>query len=492
MLESGCMQVLVDYDSRLVGRVAEISLGFSTSFATIPSGVRKRIRSPARCSLRGNKMASSIFRQRLIPAPGISSTHAAGKFTPSILDSCSNRHSFDPGPRNIIFMQPSLPVRPVLASPSELPNLDFLRAIAVLSVYVAHVLYTIGLASGDASGAPDLGWFLGRFGVLVFFVHTSFVLMMSLERMERDNRPLFRAFYVRRLFRIFPLSIACVAIVVLFRLPYSSRLAWFNPDWSTILANFLLCTDLFHKKSVISVLWTLPLEVQMYLLLPIVYLIGRRYRGTGIAFLWLAAILGAYIQPHISSRLYIASYVPCFMAGVAGYFAGSGMSKRKLPFVGWPLVIAAAAGIFFEFGSRHRYEVWWIMCLAIGLSAPMFADLRFSPLRKASAWVAKYSYGIYLTHMYALWAAFSVCKNQPLWVRSVVLAVLSTALPVLFYEFLEFPMIRLGAHLANRLTPASPAMHWSDRFSAGWTRLFTPREIEAQAPEVPSSARASQ
>lgn len=380
-------------------------------------------------------------------------------------------------------MQPSLHVRPVLASPGELPNLDFLRAVAVLSVYVAHVLYTIGLARGESSGAPDFGWFLGRFGVLVFFVHTSFVLMMSLERMERDKRPLFSAFYVRRFFRIFPLSVACVAIVVVFRLPYSSRLPWFNPDRSTILANLLLCTDLFHKKNVLSVLWTLPLEVQMYLSLPIVYLIGRRFRIAGIALLWLAAVLGAYLQPHISSRLDIASYVPCFMAGVAGYFAGFGISKRKLPFIGWPLIIAAAAGFFFEFGSRHRYEVWWIMCLAIGLSAPRFADLRFLPLRRASSWVAKYSYGIYLTHMYALWAAFGVFKNQPLWFRCVALAVLSIALPVLFYEFLEFPMIRLGARLANRLTVSGPATQWLDRISAGWARSLTLREINAQAAE---------
>jgi hypothetical protein len=35
-------------------------------------------------------------------------------------------------------MQSSVPVRPVLVSPSELPNLDFLRVIAVLSFYVAH------------------------------------------------------------------------------------------------------------------------------------------------------------------------------------------------------------------------------------------------------------------------------------------------------------------------------------------------------------------
>jgi peptidoglycan/LPS O-acetylase OafA/YrhL len=381
----------------------------------------------------------------------------------------------------------SVSYRAPSASQSESPNLDFLRAVAVLSVYVFHLLYTVGLSHIGTPGRPDFGWFLGRFGVLVFFVHTSLVLMMSLERMEVAGRPLFSAFYVRRFFRIYPLSMACVAIIVLFHLPQSTHVNWFNPDWSTILANFFLCTNLFYKGNITSVLWTLPLEVQMYLLLPVLYLIGKKYRMPGIALLWLGAIAAAYIQPHIAGRLTIAAYAPCFMAGVASYFVGFGSARRRLPFIGWPLTIVAAAGIFFTFGSGTRYEAAWIMCLVIGLAAPLFADLKFSPLRKTSAWVARYSYGIYLTHMYALWAALIVLKNQPLWVRCGVLAVLSAGLPVLFYKFLESPMMKLGARLAARLRGSESATHSLERREDP-PQLFSVTELAVPSAEMSGSS----
>jgi len=351
-------------------------------------------------------------------------------------------------------------------SRSESPNLDFLRAVAVLSVYYAHALDTFGLADLRPSAKPDLGWFLGRFGVLIFFVHTSLVLMMSLERAELAGRPLFSSFYLRRFFRIYPLSMACVAVVVFFHLP-GPLVEWFHPDRLTILTNFLLCTNLFHKWNVMSVLWTLPLEVQMYVLLPIVYLLGKKYGMRGITLLWLGAVIASYMPRHVSGRFMLAPYIPCFVAGVASYFVGFGSTRSRLPSIGWPLTIGAAAGIFFVLRSRTHFEGSWIMCAAIGLSAPLFAELEFAPLRKLSAWVARYSYGIYLTHMYALWTGFIVLKDQPVWVRCAVGVGLSVGLPVMFYEIIESPMIRVGTRLANQLPRATKSRARPDaRFGA--------------------------
>lgn len=365
------------------------------------------------------------------------------------------------------------------ASRSESSNLDFLRAIAVLSVYVFHLLYTLGLSHVPTLDVKaDWGWLLGRFGVLVFFVHTSLVLMMSLERMESSNRPLFSGFYIRRFFRIYPLSMAVVAIVVIFHLPRSPHVGWSDPGWSTILANFLLCTNLLHKANIVSVLWSLPLEVQMYVLLPFVFLIGKKYGMRGIGVLWLGAVIATY------TKLNLTASIPCFMAGVISYFAGFGFVRRRLPFIGWALTIAAAAGIFLAFGSAFRSEVAWLICLIIGLGAPLFAELEFQPLRKMSAQIARYSYGIYLTHTYALWTAFIVMKNQPLVVRCVVLVALSLGLPVLFYWFLESPMIALGGRLANRLPASTHSERARTQRTAVAASAPTSPETKFQTPPV--------
>ena len=341
---------------------------------------------------------------------------------------------------------------------SDSPNLDFLRAVAVLCVFLRHLLVVIGIPPA---------WPMGEFGVLLFFVHTSLVLMMSLERIELSGRPLFRAFYIRRFFRIYPLSMACVGLVVLFRLPSTTYQKWFDPDLSTILANLFLCTNLFYKPNLIGVLWTLPLEVQMYILLPVFYLVGKRYRIRGVAVLWLVAVIAALVQPHVSGRLNIAIYVPCFLAGVASYFAGFGVVPRRFRFIGWPIAIVAAAGVF-SYANNYGFRVVgsWLMCLMIGLTAPLFADLKWNPLRKSAAWIARYSYGIYLVHLYGLWAGIDLMNHQAWWIRCIVVLAISFGLPLLLYHLLESPMIKLGA----RLVGPRP-------FAASETTVAAPREV---------------
>src|SRR5271167_184997 len=95
------------------------------------------------------------------------------------------------------------PVRPQKAQVGkELANLDCLRTFAVLSVIVDHA----GVMLASVRGAEPAAWVLriGHIGVLAFFVHTSLVLMFSLERLSRSPDPLAFRFYIRRLFRIYP------------------------------------------------------------------------------------------------------------------------------------------------------------------------------------------------------------------------------------------------------------------------------------------------
>jgi peptidoglycan/LPS O-acetylase OafA/YrhL len=106
-----------------------------------------------------------------------------------------------------------LRVRPAVLQ-DQSRNLDFLRASAVSFVLSAHLLAFHNRLAGFSHH-------LGLYGVLLFFIHTSLVLLDSLRRQAEKTRDkgLFAGFVTRRVFRIYPASIAVVATVWLFRLP---------------------------------------------------------------------------------------------------------------------------------------------------------------------------------------------------------------------------------------------------------------------------------
>src|SRR4051812_37319949 len=104
---------------------------------------------------------------------------------------------------------------------------------------------------------------LGHAGVMMFFVHTAIVLMQSLERLDADSdRNLALRFYIRRFFRIYPLPIFAVLLVVIVLRFYPHALNAFfgtyNPSQSQLLANLTLTQNLFGVQDIILVMWSLP------------------------------------------------------------------------------------------------------------------------------------------------------------------------------------------------------------------------------------------
>src|SRR5271157_3735798 len=110
------------------------------------------------------------------------------------------------------------------ASLHESANLDFLRSFAVLLVFCVH-FYDIQTGKG---AAWDFVWHLGQLGVLMFFVHTCLVLMWSLERSNLQGWRMFYSFYIRRAFRLYPLSVVCVLFAYRFDLRWSPVNLWQN------------------------------------------------------------------------------------------------------------------------------------------------------------------------------------------------------------------------------------------------------------------------
>lgn len=333
-------------------------------------------------------------------------------------------------------------------------NLDFVRSIAVLSVLADHVLETLGAFHGFVP--TPFAWFLGRMGVLLFFVLTCLVLLQSLARSAHQGRSSALAFFVRRGFRIYPLALITIVAVLLLRVPDVAWGAGFTqPTVGQLLANLSLSMNLFYSEPVLSVLWSLPYELQMYLCLPLVYLCVRGDEGLRNAvLLWIAGVAAAQVVPELVGRLSVAFFAPCFLAGVLA-FALERRVQRTLPFAALPLALAGLMTVYCVVatasGEMHPRWLGYAFCLAVGVLLPFVRELEAPWLRAPAHAIAKCSYGIYLFHMLALWAGFHLLREAPLAAQVLVAAGLLVALPLAGYHGIERPGIHLGARLARGL-----------------------------------------
>jgi len=323
---------------------------------------------------------------------------------------------------------------------ADSPNLDLVRATAVLCVFFAH-LYEIA-----TDHRSDLGWHFAQIGVLMFFVHTSMVLMLSLERARTTGAALFRSFYLRRFFRLYPLSMFCVTLA--FVLGASPHPGETSRHWTAVeyLSNMALTINLTFSDEMVGGLWTLPLEVQMYVVLPFLYLASRAAPIWRLALIWLACLPIGVLLRQMTGRLYVVAYAPCFIAGVLAWRLSKSV-RRAIPGWWWPAVVAATWTVFLAAPQAAPLYYRWAFCLVLGLAIPWFEEMRFRPLVRATHRIAKYSYGIYLSHVAVMLLALHLPLPPP--ARWTVLVLLAIACPLAMYHLIEHPMIQVGQKAAN-------------------------------------------
>jgi peptidoglycan/LPS O-acetylase OafA/YrhL len=319
------------------------------------------------------------------------------------------------------------------------PNLDLLRSMAVLTVLFDHLCRHYYLDRIGRFGVADIG----IFGVLLFFVHTSLVLMQSMQRSGFTGVSLMKNFYIRRLFRIYPLSILTVLAAVALHLHADGRGIVFGPRPQALelASNLLLTQNLTYSDSIVGPLWSLPIEVQMYLLLPF-FFFWRKPPVWTLIFLWGAfGILGHFPQTVPALAWFtLLLYIPNFLPGIIAYKLPE---RRMIPSCFWGPFIFVLAILYTASPSRRGGAA---LCLLLGLTIPLFREITFSPLIKVSKWIATYSYGIYLAHSFCIWLALTVLHSWALFIVMIVV------LPVALYHGIEYPAIELGTRLAGKFS----------------------------------------
>jgi peptidoglycan/LPS O-acetylase OafA/YrhL len=165
--------------------------------------------------------------------------------------------------------------------------LDGLRGIAVLLVVVMHY-YSVVPTPPDAALHDMLRRACSLFfcGVDLFFVLSGYFIGGILLD-HRDSPRLLRSFYVRRFLRIVPVYLLLLVAVVIFRqfdeLTSIYRGAFFFsglPEWTflTFVQNIAMAWRHEMGPHWLSVTWSLAVEEQFYLILPLVVLwFSRRH-----------------------------------------------------------------------------------------------------------------------------------------------------------------------------------------------------------------------
>lgn len=338
-------------------------------------------------------------------------------------------------------------------------NLDILRSFAVSAVLIDHLVPTIQAHAGFNNHAIiAFTAQIGHAGVLAFFVHTSLVLMYSLERIHEKFNAVTSCFYIRRFFRIYPLTIFSIALALLLHIPSSTWSAPFHITPAITLANVLLVQNIFTKKDVLVPLWSLPYEVQMYLVLPAIFLLARRLKGVyWIAFLIVLSCLAGLLLGYKTGHLNLAAYVPCFLSGVLCYSLRDRI-RQTIPAALWSPFLILIISIFclnnIDSGRTWLTKTptfWsgWIFSLVLSLAISNFRDSRAALPNFVAKKTALYSYGIYLLHVPVMYLIFIRLNIQNLYFSVPLFVFLTVAASIATFHTIESPFIQLGLRLSS-------------------------------------------
>jgi len=171
-------------------------------------------------------------------------------------------------------------------------GLDLLRAIAVIWVILIHA----HLAIPDFPSVP--GILYGWMGVDLFFVLSGYLIGTQLLKLYANDNISLGRFYLNRLLRILPAYLTVLALYFIF--PGFKEKPGIQPLWQFLTFTENLYADFYNGRAFSSV-WSLCIEEQFYLVLPIILLIfnGKHSIRSTITLSVITVISGMILRNYI-------------------------------------------------------------------------------------------------------------------------------------------------------------------------------------------------
>lgn len=343
------------------------------------------------------------------------------------------------------------------------PELDVLRFLAFVMVFLCHSLSSFGarVQSSLFLQALDAG---GAFSVPIFFALSAF-LISGLMMRERENTGTvhLRAFYVRRMLRIWPLYFAALFFCYLV-VRVAPRAGHFtSEDLTAYLLFYGNLRSALHYFLPLGggVLWSLCVEEQFYLIWPAVVKIGGR------SAIVIVSILVWVISQIATKRLCDThgvggNYVWCNTLTHLQYFSiGALLSaflykrKMKIKAALRGLLIACGFILFFLFPGQIKklndYYAYFFAGIGVLLVMVGFFGMTLPGWSSPFKYLGKISYGLYIYHIWWIFVILyfyshfiSRAIGTPLFIIQFLVAFpLSVVTAHFSYKFFESPFLRL-------------------------------------------------
>lgn len=308
-----------------------------------------------------------------------------------------------------------------------MPTLDVLRAFSIIPVVFLH--------TSSSEFATKYVGYLGSYGVLLFFCISGFLLSyLAFEEIKKNGYFHVRAFYMRRLLRIWPNYFLYIILINVFLLTNPDVTNWFLELFLSVffLGNLLNSIHPFvegvpHGSIYFNILWSLAVEEQFYLFFPVILALftKNKFRTIIIACIGIAIVITGLRYYLIQLGLQL-NYSKPYWPGIAfqtntyfdiilfsvflGYVKSTfkyKLSQKYTKMSLFSLVIIFVLLSFFFFRNltylEAKYSLGFIgMGIILGLITYLssFMDINKKKIvSKIFISIGKQSYGIYLFHI---------------------------------------------------------------------------------------------
>lgn len=363
-----------------------------------------------------------------------------------------------------------------------MPALDLLRAFSIIPVVILHT-------SSNKHVVSYLGY-LGSYGVLLFFCISGFLLSyLAFEEIKINGYFDVKAFYIRRVLRIWPNYFLYILSINIFLLTAPDLTKWFLELFLSIffLGNLLNSLHPFiegipHGSLHFNVLWSLAVEEQFYLFFPIILVFFKKNNLKNIILFIISVLilisgvrfflieLGLKLNYSKSHWPGIAfqtlTYIDIILFSVfLGYLKSSFdfiIKKKLIIKVLYCLATLFILLSFFFFRNLTHLETKYsfgfvTMGIILGLITYLssYLDIKTNFITRVLISIGKQSYGIYLFHIpiFLVLSILTFKINVTLAFPTIWVLILSYFFSLLLYKYYEvhFRNLRIEIRQKNSM-----------------------------------------